>query len=62
MAAPLLVLWGKKGVVEACFDALAAWRERADSVTGRALDCGHYLPEEEPEAVADEIVKHCGAR
>ena len=62
VAAPLLVLWGKKGVVEACFDALAAWRERADSVTGRALDCGHYLPEEEPEAVADEIVKHCGAR
>ncbi len=61
VAAPLLVLWGKQGVVEACFDVLAAWRERADSVTGSALDCGHYMPEEEPDALVEEILRHCAA-
>ena len=59
VAAPLLVLWGKHGLIEARFDALAAWRERAGSVSGRALDCGHYLPEEAPEAVFDEVLRHC---
>lgn len=59
VAAPLLALWGKKGVVEARFDALAAWRERARSVSGRALDCGHYLPEEAPDAVVEEVLRHC---
>jgi haloacetate dehalogenase len=25
-------------------------------VTGKALDCGHYLPEERPEATAAELL------
>lgn len=31
----------------------AIWRDWADDVTGRALDCGHYLPEEKPDEVAE---------
>jgi haloacetate dehalogenase len=62
VAAPLLVLWGKFGVVERCFDALAAWRERASNVTGRALDCGHYIPEEAPDALCDEIERFFAAQ
>ncbi|MDO5711750.1 MAG: hypothetical protein Q4P32_08455 [Micrococcales bacterium] len=27
----------------------------ADDVTGQALDCGHYLPEEAPEQVLEQI-------
>ncbi len=46
---PLLVLWGSRGVVGRLYDVLGLWRERAREVTGRALDCGHYLAEEDPD-------------
>jgi haloacetate dehalogenase len=49
---PLLALWGRRGVMERYFDVLATWRERADDVQGRALDSGHYLPEEVPDETA----------
>jgi haloacetate dehalogenase len=48
---PLLALWGRHGVIEKCFDALAEWRKAARDVRGQALDCGHYLAEEKPEEV-----------
>lgn len=50
---PLLALWGSDGVIEAHFDCLALWRERADNVDGWALDGGHYLAEENPAAVLE---------
>lgn len=53
--APLLALWGAKGRLEAWYDTLAIWREWAGDVRGRALDCGHYLPEERPQEVALEF-------
>jgi haloacetate dehalogenase len=31
------------------------WRERARDVRGRALDCGHFLAEEAPEATLDAM-------
>ncbi|MFN8471435.1 MAG: alpha/beta hydrolase [Anaerolineae bacterium] len=45
---PVLALWGARGLVGRKYDVLAAWRERAETVSGEALDCGHYLPEEKP--------------
>ena len=56
--APLLALWGEHGVVHRCFDVLAAWRERARSVSGRPLACGHYIPEEAPDALLAALVPH----
>lgn len=53
---PLLVLWGSKGVVERCFDPLKEWREVAANVQGRALPAGHYLPEEVPEELLEEVI------
>lgn len=50
--APVLALWGSKGRLEAWYDVLAIWRDWAREVRGRALDCGHYLPEERPEELA----------
>ena len=32
------------------YDVLEVWRAWTDHVQGHALDCGHYLPEEAPEA------------
>jgi haloacetate dehalogenase len=46
---PLLVLWGRRGVMERYFDVLATWRERAATVAGEAFDCGHFMPEEAPQ-------------
>lgn len=51
---PLRVLWGAHGAVGKCFDVLALWRERALQVSGRALPCGHYVPEEAPGEVLAE--------
>jgi len=48
---PLLVLWGEHGVVHHCFRALAEWQRVANEVRGEALPCGHYIPEEAPEAL-----------
>jgi len=51
---PMLVLWGAKGKIERWYEPLAIWREYADGpVSGRALDTGHYLAEEAPDAVVD---------
>ena len=55
LSAPLLVLWGRNGVIEKCFDALDLWRERASDVRGHALPGGHYLAEELPDLVAHEL-------
>ncbi len=57
---PVLALWGKHGVIEQQFDCLADWRALACDVRGRALDCGHYLPEERPEEVARELEAFLG--
>lgn len=55
IACPLRVLWGRRGVTHECFDPLAEWRRVARQVDGRPLDCGHYIPEEAPEALLAEI-------
>ena len=52
---PLLALWAKHGAIEAHFDCLALWRQRARDVRGHALPGGHYLAEELPDRVAAEL-------
>ncbi|MGJ7583192.1 alpha/beta fold hydrolase [Variovorax sp. RHLX14] len=54
LAQPLRVLWGEHGAVGKAFDVLALWRERAADVSGRALPCGHYVPEEAPDELLAE--------
>ena len=52
---PVLALWGRQGVIAALFDCLADWREVARDVRGKALQCGHFIPEEKPEALIAEL-------
>ena len=57
IACPVLALWGRRGLMERHFDVLATWRERAfGDVSGQALDCGHFLPEERPQETADALL------
>ncbi len=49
IACPTLVLWSARGALPQWYDVLGVWREWADDVRGRSLDCGHFLAEEAPE-------------
>jgi haloacetate dehalogenase len=56
IACDLLVLWGARGVVQRLFDPLALWQAQcAGRVSGQALDCGHFLPEERPAETAQAL-------
>lgn len=54
---PVLALWGERSKPSTWYDHLEVWGEWADDVRGRALPCGHYLPEEAPEETAQELVR-----
>lgn len=55
VTAPLRVLWGAEGAVGRCFPVLDLWREAASDVSGKALDCGHYIAEEQPAQLLAEM-------
>jgi haloacetate dehalogenase len=56
IACPVLALWGRQGFLEGHYDVLEVWRGWAEEVvSGRALECGHYLPEEAPEETYAEL-------
>jgi haloacetate dehalogenase len=57
---PVLALWAKESPVGAQFDCLADWREVATDVRGKALACGHFLPEEKPLEVLRELRRFIG--
>ena len=62
LAMPVQVLWGRRGVVGTQFDCLATWRKVARNVTGQAIDCGHFIPEEAPvetlAAIREFLARH----
>jgi haloacetate dehalogenase len=51
-----LALWGAQGVIEQCFEPLAEWRQWSAQVSGEALPCGHYIPEEAPELLLERVL------
>ena len=54
---PLLVLWGAKGKIGQWYDALAIWQQYCTArVTGGPVESGHYLAEEAPSAVIQELL------
>ena len=52
---PVLVLWGRDGVVNQCFKPLEEWQKVAFNVQGQALPCGHYIAEESPQLLLKEV-------
>ena len=53
---PIQVLWGCKGVINECFDPIKLWSNYTQvSVSGEALPCYHFIPEELPELLCKKL-------
>lgn len=50
IACPTLALWGSGGIPAEGTSPLDDWRKWAPGIAGHAVDCGHFLPEENPVA------------
>ena len=54
---PTLILWGQKGNLARC-RAMEIWGARCTQLEGAEIpDCGHYLPEEQPDVVASHLLR-----
>jgi haloacetate dehalogenase len=51
IAAPLLFVWSKHGFPAATGDPLGLWRAWAATLSGAEIDSGHFMPEENPDAL-----------
>jgi haloacetate dehalogenase len=53
---PVLALWGTHGALEPFYgDVLAVWRPWARDLRGRGVEASHFLVEDRPEEVAQEL-------
>jgi haloacetate dehalogenase len=53
---PVLCLWGNRGALPFLYgDVLEVWRPWARDVSGRGLDASHFLVEDRPDEVAQEL-------
>lgn len=56
MECPVHVIWGKNGIVGRMFDPIADWTARClNTVTGLAVESGHFIPEERPDQLLEEM-------
>ncbi len=52
---PLLILWGAKNPAYQKQDVLSIWKEKAINVHGKAVDSGHFIAEEVPDSLLEEV-------
>src|SRR5580704_19147703 len=57
ISCPVLILWGERGAWPKLYDVLEVWRERASNVTGREMPTGHFIAEEKPDMLLEELNK-----
>lgn len=56
IACPVFAIWGEFGKMDKMFDVLGTWRDKAGDVRGHSLPCGHFIPEEAPDALMRDLV------
>lgn len=57
IAEPVHCVWGTSGGMGGPFDVMAMWRSVAPHASGREIPaCGHYVPEEQPEILVEELL------
>jgi haloacetate dehalogenase len=52
---PLLVLWSEKGPFHRMYNVLQTWRDRAMQAEGKSMPTGHFLPEQMPAELTQEL-------
>ncbi|WP_208012905.1 alpha/beta fold hydrolase [Nesterenkonia salmonea] len=58
---PVQVLWGAQGLVGGK-DVVEFWKPFAPNAFGEPIsDCGHFIPEEQPEILLDKLKHHLAA-
>jgi haloacetate dehalogenase len=57
IACPMLALWGESGIPAEGGSPLDVWKRWATNVSGRAIDSGHFLAEENPAATAKAMLE-----
>jgi haloacetate dehalogenase len=56
LSCPVLALWASKDDLPELYgDVLEIWRNWADDIRGRPLNCGHHIAEEAPDELAMEL-------
>jgi len=61
ITAPMLALWGAAGRIPDAGSPLDTWRNWATNVSGQAIDSGHFLAEENPDATAAAMLSFFGS-
>jgi haloacetate dehalogenase len=56
ITAPMLALWGDAGIPAKKTSPLDVWKRWARRVEGAAIDCGHFIPEEAPDALLAHLL------
>jgi haloacetate dehalogenase len=57
ISCPLLALWGGVGIANETGGPLQIWKQWAPNATGKPVDSGHFLTEENPEATAAALLE-----
>ncbi|MGD0119098.1 MAG: alpha/beta hydrolase, partial [Candidatus Binatus sp.] len=60
IALPMLALWGVLGRPNRGAGILEVWKNWATDVRGKGLECGHFIPEEAPDALTEELLAFFG--
>ena len=61
IACPTLAVWGNAGIPSETDSPLATWREWCTTVEGHGVDSGHFIPEENPQALLAALTPFLGA-
>lgn len=56
IACPTLVLYGDAGIPSETENPLETWRQWCDTCSGAAIDSGHFIAEENPQALMGELL------
>ncbi|EPS36603.1 hypothetical protein H072_9854 [Dactylellina haptotyla CBS 200.50] len=64
IGAQTLIVWGQKGRVAgpSAKTPLDVWRDFAEDVRGVGLECGHFIPEEDPDGLVDAVMDFFGIK
>ena len=52
---PMMVLWSEKGPFHRMYNVLQTWKDRAVQAQGKSMPTGHFLPEQMPVELTQEL-------